>query len=212
MLNKRIKDARLAKGISQVDLAKELGLSSQAVSLWESGAVVPKRDRIAAMANLFGCSVAWLEYGVDTKDHAVTVEPGEEFIGIDRYQVSFSAGTGMVQFDIVEKDPISFRASWLQKKRIKPEAARCLYVQGDSMEPYLMDGDLILVDTNDKTVIDGEVYALRYGNELRVKRLFKRYDGALTVTSDNVTFKEETIEGDALRHVELIGRVRWRAG
>jgi phage repressor protein C with HTH and peptisase S24 domain len=212
MLNKRIKDARLARGISQVDLAKELGLSSQAVSLWESGAVVPKRDRILAMATLFGCSAAWLQYGVDTKDHAVTNEPREDLIDIDRYAVSFLAGTQMAQFNIVEKNPISFKASWLEKKNIKREAARCLYVQGDSMHPYLNDGDLILVDTNDKTIIDGEVFALRYGDELRVKRLSKRYDGAITISSDNPAFKEEVVAGDSLKHVELIGRVRWRAG
>jgi len=56
------------------------------------------------------------------------------------------------------------------------------------------------------------VYALRYGDELRIKRLFRVYDGGLRIVSDNPTFPDEQISREAMQHIAVIGKLIWRAG
>ena len=52
----RIQELRKSKGISQEELANELGISRQAVSKWESGQSSPELDNIVALSEYFGVS------------------------------------------------------------------------------------------------------------------------------------------------------------
>lgn len=57
MLQTFIKERREAKGISQSELARLVGLSRQAVSLWESGSRIPSLDSLEAVANVLECAI-----------------------------------------------------------------------------------------------------------------------------------------------------------
>ena len=59
-LNERIKMLRTENHISQSQLAKALGVSQKAVSLWESGDRVPSATVIASLAKYFGVSADYL--------------------------------------------------------------------------------------------------------------------------------------------------------
>ena len=48
---------RKEKGISQEQLAEQLGVTRQSVSKWESGNSYPEMDKIVAMCNLFHCDM-----------------------------------------------------------------------------------------------------------------------------------------------------------
>ena len=56
----RIKQARIAAGMSQKYVAMELGVAGPSVSNWESGKTKPTQENIKALANLFGVSVDYL--------------------------------------------------------------------------------------------------------------------------------------------------------
>lgn len=109
--------------------------------------------------------------------------------------------------------PLAFRQDWLRTKSISARSnLRIMSVSGDSMEDYLQDGDTVMIDMGQKSVTDGQVYAISYGNELRVKRLRKRFDGGLIIQSDNPHYAEETLTAKDASAVKVIGRVLWRAG
>lgn len=59
-LSERIKMLRTENHISQSQLAKALGVSQKAVSLWESGDRVPSATVIASLAKYFGVSADYL--------------------------------------------------------------------------------------------------------------------------------------------------------
>ena len=59
-LNERIKMLRTENHISQSQLAKALGVSQKAVSLWESDDRVPSATVIASLAKYFGVSADYL--------------------------------------------------------------------------------------------------------------------------------------------------------
>lgn len=57
ILKKNIKKFRTIKGISQTELAVQLGISPQSVSKWECGNSIPDIENLCAMAELFNVSL-----------------------------------------------------------------------------------------------------------------------------------------------------------
>lgn len=63
-IGKRLRESRLAMGLTQKAAAKELGLKSgQAVSLWECGDAMPGSDEWHKLGILYGVSLDHLFYG-----------------------------------------------------------------------------------------------------------------------------------------------------
>jgi phage repressor protein C with HTH and peptisase S24 domain len=130
--------------------------------------------------------------------------------------IQFAAGIGYEP--IIEPDTqgtqASYRLEWFRSERIDPSKCRRFKVRGDSMERTLFDGDTILVNMAETTVIDGKVYAVRMGNELRVKRLRLRVDGSMLIESDNsATYPTEILTADKIPEtLVIIGRVRDKSG
>jgi phage repressor protein C with HTH and peptisase S24 domain len=81
------------------------------------------------------------------------------------------------------------------------------------MVPMLYPRDTILVNTEETNVVDGRLYAIRYGDELRVKYLSRRLDGTMILRSVNPAYKDEEVPPQiADEHITVIGRVRDRSG
>lgn len=201
----------------------------------KSNAFSAANNAIAAAA--LGVRSDWLASGVGPK-HAPTAytptapllasEPNVLALGDDdplpdnvvlikEYAVRFAAGDGHIAtFDeIHESQPVPYLRSWMTAEHIPPSKARRFKVKGDSMKDTLFNGDTVLVNTAETHVIDGKVYAIRYGDELRVKRLFKRLDGGLILHSDNPEHRprdEELSAPQVAEHIHIIGRVRDKSG
>ncbi|MGN0426674.1 MAG: helix-turn-helix domain-containing protein [Agathobacter sp.] len=56
VISKRIKDARVAKNMTQMDLADAMGVSYQAVSNWERGNTLPDISKIEPLCKALGIS------------------------------------------------------------------------------------------------------------------------------------------------------------
>lgn len=233
-LGERIKYARkrLVPKMTQEALAKACGVSREAVSQWESGSSKSLTgENLVAAAKALQVRVEWLlnESGLMAEeDRAVYGAfaapvvswsspedlPGEEFVELPRIRVKVSAGNGKILF---EEDRHAqgqaFRSDWIKRRQLRAEHLICVYAEGDSMEEVIHDGDSILIDTSQQVIQDGRVYALRYGDECRIKRLYKRPDGGLIIRSDNVSkYPEVHVPADQLEHIAIIGRVVWHGG
>lgn len=115
---------------------------------------------------------------------------------------SLSAGKGQLLPD--DDNPIGYIAVPKELKRYGNKLA-AIYVNGDSMEPTLQRGDLVVCDS---CGWDGDgIYALRMDGCGYVKRLARK-PGKLVVISDNPKYEtwEETTESEA---VSIIGRVHY---
>jgi len=60
MLNERIRELRIAAGISQVELAEKLGVSKQSVSNWENDNIQPSIEMLVKIARTFNVSTDFL--------------------------------------------------------------------------------------------------------------------------------------------------------
>lgn len=66
MLNEQIHLLRTNMGISQIELAKKLGVTKQSVSNWENDNILPSIEMLVKIATFFGVSTDYL-LGLDKK-------------------------------------------------------------------------------------------------------------------------------------------------
>lgn len=232
----RIKRAREAQGLSQPGLGEKLGVSGQSVQQWEAGETAPRRSRIAKIAAACRVAPEWLEFGDRAAEPSGAYEtgaiPGQQpilewenpddlpegqFIVLPSYRVHVSAGDGQVVFEEEEEDRgKAFRTDWLREKGLRRQDLACVYATGDSMEPRIRGGDLLVVNLHPdaRQVRDGQVYVIRYGDEVRVKRIYKLPDGGLIIHSDNDRdYPQIRLTADELdNNVAVIGEVIWVGG
>jgi transcriptional regulator with XRE-family HTH domain len=59
-MENRIGSERVRMKMTQSDLAKQLGVSSKAISQWETGQSACPAKRLVSLASIFDCSIDWL--------------------------------------------------------------------------------------------------------------------------------------------------------
>lgn len=142
----------------------------------------------------------------------------QSFVSIPYYREShLSAGNGYVVDIDKETDLLTFQAAWLRKMSLQPEYLVVVRCKGDSMEPRIKDDDIVLVNTqvhDFKSIEDGKIYAINYAGEARIKRLIKRFDGSLVISSDNQSpeYSDEIVTPDMADQLKIIGKAVWVGG
>ena len=134
--------------------------------------------------------------------------PDDQFIIVPRVEVRFSAGSGEMVLEEVHRDQgNAYRMDWVRRKRLNPCRLYDFILVGDSMWPTLPHGSKVTLNLDATEIIDGKVYGIRYGDQLRIKRLYKRFDGGLIIRSDNAAkYPEESLNPEQLEHVSVIGQ------
>jgi phage repressor protein C with HTH and peptisase S24 domain len=123
---------------------------------------------------------------------------------VPRLDVAASAGPGALVDDDVAVGADMVDAGLARRLGLKAGAAAIIRVLGTSMEPGLLDGDHILVDTAARAPDrGGGVFVVRIDGALMVKRV-RRHGRMLVATSDNPAAAPVP---DGV--VEVIGRVVW---
>lgn len=89
------------------------------------------------------------------------------------------------------------------------EGFAMIYVKGDSMQPGLLDGDEIVIDTRHKRVDRDGIYVITLRGDLKVKRIQQRLDGSLVVKSDNPAYEAECIAAAQAEEFMVEGRLVW---
>ena len=67
----KIKEIRVKKGVTQLELAKKLGVSRSTVAMWEAGINTPNASKIPEISRVLGCeSIDELFFEDEKKDPA----------------------------------------------------------------------------------------------------------------------------------------------
>ena len=140
--------------------------------------------------------------------HDLTTDDLDSYVKVNRYDIEASAGAGALVLDEHVVDQLTFKRSWLQgRKGWDPAELGLLQVRGDSMEPTLKGGDLILVNGERVGLHDG-LYVVRLGDDVLVKRLRRIGPNEVEVISDNREIYPPFVSklNDGLH---IIGEVVW---
>ena len=214
------------KGINDVDLAKILGTNKNTLAGYRQGKGPPQGKVIERLVAHYHFNPLWLFKGqgepfpgarakypeVCGPDEFVVIParpdfPAEDYVFIRLVNGKISAGEGLVPDDS-EETLCAFRKDWVKRKGGKPTSMSLIKVDGDSMEPTLFSGDMVLVDHSRKTITpSGGIYAIEMGDEIMIKRVQHLiHENKLRILSDNKNY--EPIEADP-NQVRINGKVIW---
>ena len=186
----------------------ESGLGTTTLQSYMKGASYPTLDRLNLIAATAKVNINWLLTGQD--DTNTTHSNSLKYTKIPHFDVQASAGTGSELVESgISKNTVDIHPQTLLDQGLNPEGLLSMYVKGDSMEPSLFDGDMILVKKmiSPFSILEG-VYIFRVFNEIFIKRIqFNKYSAKLKVDSDNPFYDSYTITGNDLNDVEIIGEV-----
>lgn len=147
------------------------------------------------------------------KRHGAEFPPAallDGFVMIPRYDLSASAGHGALVPGEQIADYLAFKAEWVRNTLgIAQKDLALIGVKGDSMQPTLTDGDLVLIDTSRTIVEDSGIYAINLAEALMVKRVQRHLNGSLTVSSDNAKYAPERVQAKDGKLFRVVGRVVW---
>ena len=79
------------------------------------------------------------------------------------------------------------------------------------MEPVLMNWDTVILDTSDTEIVDGQIYAICYKNNLYIKQLRHGEDG-IQIISLNPEYTTMQIAYGSDVPFQVLGRMVWRGG
>ena len=188
-----IKDLRVSRGYSQEQLGKLVGVQRAAVQKWECGAVQNlKRETMKRLSEVFNV-------------------PASSFVDDEQ---PLSKGVLIPVLGYVRAGvPIEAVEEILDYEEISQEQARtgeffALKIKGDSMEPKISEGDVVIV-RKQSTVENGELaVVLVNGDDATVKKFYRSNNG-IKLVSTNPKFDPffyTPTEVDSLP-VSVIGRV-----
>lgn len=225
-ISERVKLRRAELGLTQAELAIRANTSQQAIQQLEDGKTQRPRY-LPELAAALGCDVAYL-LGRTSSIKQDNIPPENEWGTVEAWDrntplrsdevevpflkdIEFACGDGRVQDEDHNGFKLRFSKATLRRVGANSDGSGvlCFPATGDSMEPVIPDGTTVAVDTNNKRIIDGKLYAIAQpgaGNEKlkRIKQLYRKPGGILTIRSFNRD-DEEANETE----VEIIGRVFW---
>lgn len=222
MIGSRIREFRKAIKLTMADMAGKIGISQGSLSDIENGKTRPSSDTLENIVRHTDISAQWLLIGdgsmfkgSDTEVIPLTKKSNgsaqlsaldnENQVMIPKYDIQASAGYGAYN----SNEPvgqISLDRVFIEKElRASYRHLTSITVVGDSMEPTLRNGDVVIVD-NSQTGGDG-IFIVRAGEVLYIKRVQIFFDkGIMRLTSDNGFY--EPMELDVkTENVKVVGRV-----
>ena len=121
-----------------------------------------------------------------------------------------AAGRGSLETDGEVQSYFSFRSDWLCRKG-DPDKMVLMKVCGDSMEPDIRHGDMVLVDQSKTQIYGHAIYAMGINEEIYVKQVETLPGGTLVLRSRNPEYEPIRVDlrGDLADSVRVIGRVIW---
>lgn len=201
-------------GMSVADVAREAGVDRSFVyDILRGRSKTPNLERLTRIARVVKVDPDWLLTGKGrvTGADPITEDYHNEFVAIQYAAVRPSMGGGaIVEAEERPGRDFHFRRAWIRDRlKAAPSMLRVMAVQGDSMTPTLNDGDVILVDMNQRSPIPPGVFVLHDGMGLVAKRLEHvpmSDPPRVRIISDNGRYTPYDCTAD---EINIVGRVRW---
>lgn len=128
---------------------------------------------------------------------------------IPMVEARLSAGQGSLQVNGDIERSYAFRADFLHRKG-DPKNMVMMRVEGDSMQPEIMDNDVVLLDQSKTEIKAGRIFAVGFDEAIYCKRI-DRLPGKIILKSVNPSYAPVELDvrdqqEDAFR---VIGQVIW---
>ena len=207
-MNERLEMMIKAAG-GQTKVAKALRIDPKTVYRWLKSGQSPKFEDLAQIADMAKMSLDWLATGAEASSQGLIPHQSDpDFLSVPLYDAEASTGhESFIDYAPV-KDRVPFTENFLRKLgRSTTDKLICVYARGDSMEPTISDGDIIMIDQRKRSLTPA-IFAVTSEYGFWIKRLNPGVEG-VEVISDNPSYKPLNIRHDLMAKFEILGQVIW---
>lgn len=195
-IGERIKDARKSAGLTQLELAKKTELSRSYIGDIEKDRYNPSVSTLQLIAT-------------------ATNTPLENLLPSSKTPSSTGRGVSIpVLGRVVAGIPLEAVEEILDYEEITPELAAtgdffALKIRGHSMEPRMLDGDVVIVRRQDDVDSGDVAIVLVNGNEATVKRIKKQEDGITLIATNTSVYEPHFYSNKEIQSlpVQILGKV-----
>lgn len=140
---------------------------------------------------------------------SLVVENDDDIIKIPMVKAVLSAGSGSLQTNGESEREYAFRRDFIKRKG-NPKNMVLMRVHGDSMQPEIMDGDVVLLDQSRRDIFPGHIYAVGFDDSIYLKRI-DRVPGKVILKSINPDYQpvELIVQEQTAEQFRVIGQVLW---
>jgi phage repressor protein C with HTH and peptisase S24 domain len=210
----------------KADAAGGAGVTPEQLNKWIKGTVKVPVEALRLLSVTANVDFGWLATGegvappgapvqVRATDQGSPKAPlkgspqgaAPRFAYLPLFDIEASAGLGVPVGPEVRLGAVAFDPHFLRAQGARPDQCSIIAASGDSMQPVIPDGSLLVVDHSQKEVRNGHIMVVNVGDDLLVKRIRRRLDGLIELISDNPAYAPETLGPDALQQLRVVGRV-----
>lgn len=203
---------RLAAAVEKAGGARSVsnasGVPISTLHTYLSGSAEPKLGVVVRLAETLGATIGYLA-GTESRSDFPASENMDDSVSLPVLNVVGSAGGGITADDERVISRLPFSKTLLRELGVRPENCHFIRAKGDSMEPTIGDGAVVLIDTSRRKDREDGVYALMAGDDVRIKRLQFATFGGLTLMSDNPAYPDETFGRGEIDQIKIVGKVVW---
>ncbi len=195
-INQRFKTIRKENQLSQVELAKRLGVSQSVVSLIESGHSSVSVEVLKKLSHEFDLSADWLIFGganfekISTRNGYIPLVHAEAKAGYLTNHNEENYPDTLALYKIPGFEDGDFRI---------------FLVDGDSMLPSLHPHDKLVCQRfpEGQKIVDGSLYVMVTTKNILVKRLYTSQENPdfYVLRSDNHHYPEDKIDNDEVKEI-----------
>ncbi|WP_302166282.1 LexA family protein [Mitsuokella multacida] len=195
------------KGISRKEFCKRLGFAYSTVTDWLNAEKYPRIDKIEMMATFFGVSKADL-----VEPHTATHSPAKP--PAPSQQLRDKGLRIPVLGRVVAGIPIEAIEEVIDWEEIPQRLAAsgkffALRVCGHSMEPRILEGDVVIVRQQEDVESGDIAIVMVNGDEATVKRVKKQEDGITLIATNTSVYEPHFYSNQEIRDlpVRILGKV-----
>lgn len=179
--------------------AKVMGISADQLGNIVGERSVPNFASMAALAKTVKRSLDWLAFG--KLDERGELSTRKSFSGADDTVTLTRLDDGL---------SLPFSRAWLHRMFDRDvEDLALLDAPGNAMEPTIKRGALLIVDTKDARLVDGEIFAIAIDGNFIVRRSQLEVNGTIVFRADNESYDPKSLMPDEEAKFATLGRVVW---
>lgn len=195
----KLKSCRKDMSLSQKELGQKIGVAESTISLYESNKRFPDAETLQKISSLFNVSLDYLLGNAPCKKPVSPIGRGVRIPVLGR---------------VVAGIPIEAVEEILDYEEITPELAAtgeffALKIRGHSMEPRMMEGDVVIVRRQDDVDSGDVAIVLVNGDEATVKRVKKQEEGITLIATNTSVYEPHFYSNKEIADlpVRILGRV-----
>lgn len=198
----RFRALLLKRGLTQAELAKQVGKSRQAASTWSHGTLPRDEETLQRLCQILGTTPSYLRYGAGGQpDNAGNLTSSKDSIMLKILRDPDEQLRPAIE---VMQVSVAWLRSFVPSSPL--DELRLHLVRGDSMAPTAAAGDLLVVDTSVTDYDADDLYLLKNPRGIHTFKRLQMVPDGFNIISDNVRYPPILVP--TLTEYNVVGKVK----